>query len=75
MADFEIKLFSSSEERRKIEAEERRMREIRTSDPFICSLTPFGVMIFSKWGDEAQDEIIKRYEQLRDAVIGKGGEV
>lgn len=73
MSECEIEVFSSSEERRKIEAEERRMREIRTYDPFICSLTPFGVMIFSKWGDEAQDEIIKRYEQLRDAVIGKGG--
>lgn len=70
MSECKIEVFSSSEELAKIEAEERRMREIRTYDPFICSLTPYGVMIFSKWGDEAQDEIIKRYEQLRDAVIG-----
>lgn len=42
-------------------------------DPFICSLTPYGVLIHAKWGPEAEDATIKRYEQLRDAVIGKGG--
>lgn len=42
-------------------------------DPFICSLTPYGVLIHAKWGAEAEDATIKRYEQLRDAVIGKGG--
>lgn len=84
MENFKIELYSSREirqrqageaeaRRRQVEAEERRMREIRTYDPFICSLTPFGVMVYTKWGDEAQDEIIKRYEQLRDAIIGKGG--
>lgn len=44
-------------------------------DPFICSLTPHGVLIHAKWGPEAEDATIKRYEQLRDAVIGKGGAV
>lgn len=44
-------------------------------DPFICSLTPHGVLIHAKWGAEAEDATIKRYEQLRDAIIGKGGEV
>lgn len=42
-------------------------------DPFICSLTPHGVLIHAKWGAEAEDATIKRYEQLRDAIIGKGG--
>lgn len=41
-------------------------------DPFICSLTPCGVLIHAKWGPEAEDATIRRYEQLRDAVIGKG---
>lgn len=41
-------------------------------DPFICSLTPYGVLIHAKWGPEAEDATIRRYEQLRDAVIGKG---
>lgn len=40
-------------------------------DPFICSLTPYGVLIHAKWGAEAEDATIKRYEQLRDAIIGK----
>lgn len=44
-------------------------------DPFICSLTPYGVLIHAKWGEEAEDATIKRYEQLRDAIIGKGGAV
>ncbi len=39
-------------------------------DPFICSLTPHGVLIHTKWGAEAEDATIKRYEQLRDAIIG-----
>lgn len=40
-------------------------------DPFICSLTKYGVLIHAKWGAEAEDATIKRYEQLRNAVIGK----
>ncbi len=39
-------------------------------DPFICSLTPHGVLIHAKWGAEAEDATIKRYEQLRYAVMG-----
>lgn len=43
---------------------------VRTYDPFICSLTKYGVMIFTKWGNEAQDDIIKRYEALSKYVNG-----
>lgn len=46
--------------------------ERKLYDPFICSLTPHGVLIHAKWGAEAEDATIKRYEQLRDAIIGKG---
>lgn len=42
-------------------------------DPFICSLTSYGILIHAKWGAEAEDATIKRYEQLRDTIIGKGG--
>lgn len=42
-------------------------------DPFVCSLCDYGVIIHSMWGAEAEDVTIKRYEQLRDAIIGKGG--
>lgn len=47
--------------------------ERKVYDPFICSLTPHGVLIHAKWGAEAEDATIKRYEQLRDAVLEKGG--
>lgn len=45
--------------------------ERKLYDPFICSLTPYGVLIHAKWGAEAEDATIKRYEQLRDEIIGK----
>lgn len=43
----------------------------RNYDPFVCSLCDYGVIIHSMWGAEAEDATIKRYEQLRDAIIGK----
>lgn len=49
--------------------------ERKLYDPFICSMTPHGVLIHAKWGAEAEDATIKRYEQLRDAIIGKGGAI
>lgn len=67
MEDFEIMTYSS---KAIVEETERNRNRVRTTDPFICSLTPYGVMIFSKWGDESDDPVIKRYEELRDAVIG-----
>lgn len=33
-------------------------------DPFICSLTPEGVVIYSRWGKEAADETLKKYDKL-----------
>lgn len=47
------------------------LSERKLYDPFICSLTPHGVLIHAKWGAEAEDATIKRYEQLRDEIIGK----
>ena len=33
-------------------------------DPLICSLTPEGVVIYSRWGKEAADETLKKYDKL-----------
>lgn len=48
----------------------------RELDPFIFTVSKHGyILIHSMWGAEAEDATIKRYEQLRDAIIGKGGGV
>lgn len=41
-------------------------------DPFICSICDLGVIIHSMWGAEADDSTIRRYAELRDAIIGNG---
>lgn len=37
---------------------------VRSRDPFICSYTPFGIMIHTAWGEEAEDEILDKYKAL-----------
>lgn len=36
----------------------------KTDDPFICSLTKYGVVIHSKWGKEAEDKTFEKYSRL-----------
>lgn len=31
---------------------------VRSEDPFVFQFTPYGVVIFSKWGEEAEDEAL-----------------
>lgn len=41
------------------------LRQVRSSDdPFICAYTDHGILIFTKWGEEANSEILEKYEQL-----------
>lgn len=41
-------------------------------DPFVFTVSELGyILIHSMWGAEAEDATIKRYEQLRDEIIGK----
>ena len=68
-ADIQV-VFNSKQGTRQRRADTLVRARVRTYDPFICSLTKYGVMIFTKWGDEAQDDIIKQYEALSKYVNG-----
>ena len=68
-ADIQV-VFNSKQGTRQRRADTLVRARVRTYDPFICSLTKYGVMIFTKWGNEAQDDIIKRYEALSKYVNG-----
>ena len=37
---------------------------IQPDDPFICGLSKYGIVIYSKWGKEASDKAFKKYEDL-----------
>lgn len=38
--------------------------ETNDKDPFICAHTRYGILVFTRWGEEANDEIIKKYEDF-----------
>lgn len=33
----------------------------KPQDPFICSYTEYGILIYTKWGEEAEDEVLDKY--------------
>lgn len=37
-------------------------------DPFICSYTNYGILIFVRWGEEANDQLIQRMERINDML-------
>lgn len=40
----------------------------RVEDPMICSYTDYGILIHTRWGEEANLDIIKRHEKLNSLV-------
>lgn len=34
------------------------IEHVRSEDPFVFQFTPYGIVIFSKWGEEAEDEAL-----------------
>lgn len=39
-------------------------RRERTDDPFIFSLSPYGVVIYSMWGKESEDAMLEKYKNF-----------
>lgn len=37
--------------------------EVRPKDPIVFQICPYGILIHSVWGEEADDEVLKRYKQ------------
>ena len=37
-------------------------------DPFICSYTDYGILIFARWGEEANDQLIQRMEHINNML-------
>ena len=36
--------------------------------PFICAHTEHGILVFTRWGEEADDALIKKYEQVNELI-------
>lgn len=48
--------------------ERYKITHILPKDPFICAHTQYGMLVFTRWGEEANDEIIKRFEQFNNRL-------
>lgn len=41
-----------------------RVYSIRAArDPFVCAHTDCGILVFTRWGEEADDKVVRKYEQ------------
>lgn len=44
-------------------------------DPFICAYTDYGVLIFTRWGEEASSKTVKKYEELNRQIDKRAKEL
>lgn len=43
-------------------------KRIRTEDPFVFSVAKQGVIIYSAWGDEGNDEVVQKYRKINEWI-------
>jgi hypothetical protein len=43
---------------------------MRYNDPFICAHTDYGILVFTRWGEEAGDALVKKYERVNQLLDG-----
>lgn len=44
------------------------VERIRTEDPFVFSVAKQGVIIYSAWGDEGNDEVMQKYRKINEWI-------
>ena len=44
-------------------------------DPFICAYTDYGILVFTRWGEEASSGIVKKYEELNRQIDKRAKEL
>lgn len=44
-------------------------------DPFICAYTDYGVLVFTRWGEEASSKIVQKYEELNRQIDKRAKEL
>lgn len=54
----------------KMFSERRKIQHVwdKNRDPFVCSLTKCGILIFTRWGMEADDNTIRAYENINKKI-------
>jgi len=50
-------------------AEEYKVKEVPV-DPIVFQYSPFGVIVHSVWGEEADDKVLTKYRELNKIILG-----
>lgn len=60
---------------RKMENSARRININMHRDPFICAYTDYGILILTRWGEEASSKVIRKYEELNRQIDSRAKEL